>query len=74
MQTLRQQAQHRGKAAWEDHRLKLAHAELSALQEVRAESGVKVALFSFPCSGRSIPWIMPRRSGICFCAFFRCAY
>lgn len=34
MQTLRQQAQHRGKAAWEDHRLKLAHAELSALQEV----------------------------------------
>merc|ERR1719321_531250 len=34
MQTLRQQAQQRGKAAWEDHRLKLAHAELSALQEV----------------------------------------
>lgn len=34
LQALRSTAGHRGKAAWEDHRVKLAQAELPALQQV----------------------------------------
>jgi hypothetical protein len=34
LQVLRSTAGHRGKAAWEDHRVKLAQAELPALQQV----------------------------------------